>query len=839
MTIPKINKLAFACACACAPAVLLGAVDLANPALNPVKLDAAPEHPPLELVVAGQPRFVLVLDGNAESRLAHSAWKSIEPAVAALQANIAKATGTAPKIVDVSEVDDYPDALRILVGKSALTDALGIDIAAFPPEGFVVRSFSGGIAIVGNDSSVDPAFNKKGPLYDKGARKATLWGAYDFIERFFGARFYYPGADGSVHPPVDNLVVQPFAYSDAPRFKNRGTFYMQFPLEGTEKALGVKLAPRDLEDFLGAVRWAKTEPFTSMHSPYPDQWAKANPEKIESSFFRNQQGRLYYSATAHAANYFDVTNLKFADNLIDSLKRYYESDGKERQGFAYNNGYYIVFGQADNELQLDELKSNPTVEAEGLITEANLALGRDGYFSDIYARFYKYLAERVKTEFPGKKLIVMPYASYAFAPTQEKYHLPDNVELGVCLGRIPRFIRNEQVRSDYTEQLRRWHEALGKRPVQQLWTYNAGNNCFVHAIATELMGETIRALDPYVGDVEIFHEFGMWPSPFPGETIACNFYYATYVGMRAFWNPGFDADAAIAEHWDAFYGPEAGAHLEKAHSILKEAYFKYASPQINPKPLYPVTVLDDLERELDAAEKLLRKDSVEYRRYLVMAKPLRYELKSQRGQHAYNIPLYPVKRVPSGEIIVTDGKGGEAVWCTAKPVPLIDPRGTGDAPGFPPALRLVWTDEGLHGFMDMPHRPKADAKDMWMNDVAEIFLSPGLEQEMYVQISVDPNSRTQMMKRVMKPFMMPMNHAWTCEGFAFATDSRADGWSYEFFIPYAGLEVAPPKAYDSWKFGFVYNKMGEPQEVSANAMTLGNNHNIAAHGVIKFLGKGD
>ncbi len=107
----------------------------------------------------------------------------------------------------------------------------------------------------------------------------------------------------------------------------------------------------------------------------------------------------------------------------------------------------------------------------------------------------------------------MPYSRYVMPPFQEKYYPPENVEVGVCLSLAPRFFRNAEVNAYCRNILGGWEKALGGRPVQQVWTYNAGNNAFVHAIATEEMGPFITEMGGLLGDIEVFHEFNIFPAP--------------------------------------------------------------------------------------------------------------------------------------------------------------------------------------------------------------------------------------------------------------------------------------------------------------------------------------
>ncbi|MBE6398162.1 MAG: hypothetical protein E7046_14265, partial [Lentisphaerae bacterium] len=285
-------------------------VTLENRALNPVRFAKPDTAEPLTLVKNGKPVFVIVADSACEKKLSENS-KSISVAARQLAKFVGRQTGEEPPVYDAA--DKVPAGTPIVyIGRSAATDRFGIDVAALPPEGFVVKTVKGGVVLAGNDSSLNPDFEaKERRALGKGVRKPTVWAVYDFMERVFGMRFFYPGADGTLLPSISDIVLPPCHYTDAPRFKNRGTYYMLLKPADVAAATGVEVTQEDVADFMLADRWAKTDSFTSMHSPYPDKWAKANPDKIETAFFRNPDGHLYFNANGHSGNYFDVTNLRF------------------------------------------------------------------------------------------------------------------------------------------------------------------------------------------------------------------------------------------------------------------------------------------------------------------------------------------------------------------------------------------------------------------------------------------------------------------------------------------------------------------------------------------------
>lgn len=815
----------------------MSAYDVRNPALNPVEFQTPLQHQNLELVKDGRLNFAIVFDENAEKHLRYPNQKGIRSAVDTLIREIEKSTGQKPEVFDVSELEKakkYP--YRLLVGESALTKQLGIDVSKLPQEGFLIKTFPEGVAIAGNDSSLDKKFNKN-PLDRTGAQRGTLWGAYDFLERFFGCRYYYPGKYGSLHPQVRNLVVAPAAYTDYPRFRNRSGEWFIWSLCGWKGEKKIKkewielLGPLTYGDlqFTDTWRLAKTSPFWAGHNPRPEKLLAAYPDKKETIFYRAPNGNQYYNEKQHVGNYFDVTKLEFADLLVDSLKKYYASNGKENDGWECVNSMYIPFGQCDSEVPLPDMINHPVVKKENLITQENIRRGSS--YSDIYGRFYQYLGNRLKKELPGKKLVLLPYCNYTRAPLNPKWTLPDNIELRVCVSDFPAWTRNRETAAKWQENMNEWYNALGRRPVVSLWLYNVPGNPFARAIAPQLIADVPKILGKTLGNTELFFD------QYGG--LEFYYYYANYAGVRGMWNPGFNADAAIAEHWEPFYGKEAGAHLKQFHKVLFDSYMKYFVPQKERNPLYPVTVINELESLLKKAESSIPPDSIEMKRFRIFAFPWKKAFESQRNRHAYARPLYGAHQLLSTEKITVDGRRDE-VWNRVKSMPTLDPRGSSEKPKYPSDIKLAWDKKGIYGLVISPYPPLADEnKSIWNNSNVEILVSPGTKKEDYFHYAVDPFNNRHFGTKQLVPVDKPYNRYWKSPGFQSAVNTTEKGWTLEFFIPYEDLKVKSPRAYDTWMVNIVINKNSKPKEYSSTAMTLGNNHNLPMYGLLKFLGKGE
>lgn len=264
-------------------------------------------------------------------------------------------------------------------------------------------------------------------------------------------------------------------------------------------------------------------------------------------------------------------------------------------------------------------------------------------FLQRYLRAFLSISRKpAQKELPGKKLVLLPYSNYTRAPLNPKWTLPDNVELRVCIFDFPAWTRNREIAAKWQENMNEWYNALGRRPVVSLWLYNVPGNPFARAIAPQLIADVPKVLGKTLGNTELFFD------QYGG--LEFYYYYANYAGVRGMWNPGFNVDAAIAEHWEPFYGKEAGAYLKQFHKVLFDSYMKYFVPQKERNPLYPVTVINELESLLKKAESSIPPDSIEMKRFRVFAFPWKKAFESQRtvmpmpARFTVHINCFPPKK---------------------------------------------------------------------------------------------------------------------------------------------------------------------------------------------------
>ncbi len=819
-----------------APAISLYGYDLKTRALTPVSFEESPVHAPLTLVENGNLHFSIVTDLKIESRQKNNTEKSIAPAVSVLSEAFEKCTGKKPEIFDITELEKarrkYP--YLIVVGDNELVRKNGIDVMKLPEQGFAIKTFEHGIIIAGYDSSLIEGYNLD-PLDYRGAATGTKYGAYDFAERFMGIRYFFPGDYGTCWPKADTLTITPVYYTDYPRFNTRGSRYSLWCTVNSEAMLKMwepymgRLKQYDTS-FGDRWRFGGTMPPGGAHCPTPQALANAYPDKLNTIFYTSPSGKFYYEPKEHTGNYYNVMDLKFADLLIGAIREYYQSGGKTDKGrFAHQvNNTYISFGLCDTYLPESEIIGHPAIHELGLVSNGDRARGEDAFMANVYARFYQYFANRIKEEFPGKKLYILAYYNSRNASLDPRWKLPENVEVNLCDFRLPLKTRNPKAMDDVRQCFREWYQALGARPVQKVWLYSSRVDPFAQALAGEFVGDVPKIMGKYLGrDGSMFLDClgsDLW-----------YYYYSAYAAHRSQWNPDWDVDAGIDEHWSLFYGPQCGPILQEFHKTLKDMFIRYAVPSEEHVPAYPPETLDRLEKLLKQAESVLAPDTPEMRRFRLFATPWPKNFEMQRARSQYEKPVYSIHRFTSGEDMHAPD-----TWKKIHPIPLRNPRGDTVSCRFSPEVKLAWDSTGIHGRFKIPYSPMSDMKkSLWQNDNFEMFFLSGVEGEVKHQIAFDAVNQPYFSRQRILPIPQPVDIQWKPAGFLLKNTLSESTWTGEFFIPFHDLVEKTPTAYDCWQFNLVHNKNSDPKEVSGSSLTLGNNHNTTMYGIIKFAGKGD
>lgn len=811
------------------------------PSLNKVKFEKADNHAPLQLVKNGKLQFAIVADLEADKAgkkvpsgtLLAPHRQSAHVAIAILQKNFKRMTGQVPEVFAPGDkgIQKYP--YQLLIGKSKTTDRFGVDITKLPKEGFVIRTFKNGIMIVGHDGNRIPGSYHDLDL-DRDTNNGTVNGVYDFLERFMGMRFYYPGI-GVYVPQVKDLQVTPVAYRDYPRFYTRsfGQIRNGFVNKRKKNASVRDTAmiwpwddmENDSRDFPHAYRAIRNSRFICSESPHPFKMQKAFPDKINVMFARDKKGKLYYSPKVYTDNYYDISNPEFLKLMAQTFKKFYDTNGKWNPiwGWYHPTPEYVCFGAVDthkiidNEYTRKHKRKNPNPSS---------------VMSEINSHFYLNLAKEIGKTLPGKKLAVMAYANYLYPPeTIEKF--PDNLRVMVCVG-TPVYIRHPAYKSFFREMYSGWNKKLSGKAIPYLYDpsyYPQG--AISHALRGHFEGEFLREMKDHLNDEDLF----------PCVYFKWDYYYSNYLIARAYWNPDFDVNAAQKEHFRLLFGEKSAKYLDEFYQLLVDRWVKHYLPAIKTierrcipgidyNALYKKAFTRDVGMKMKQLLAQARKNLIPgaNRRFDFFAMPWERIINEIFAYQKIKVADYKVRYGTPA----VDGDLNDAIWKKAIKMQFRDAfYGEQKKGAVYPEVRAVWDKNGLY----LAYRGKAPyVKNgkMWGEDNFEFFLAPGMKKDKIFQFVFSSSDQYEDWFISYDP-PRPRDILWKCQKIRKAVKADKKGWTAEIFIPFTSLDRgSAPIPGDYWYGNLVNNKAGA--SATSLSPTQGNNANISMYARLYFAG---
>ena len=519
-------------------AVVPAAEHMDAPDLMPVKMQRAPNHPPVELVREGQPRAVIFVADpkyhvkpDPDPKKARLATPNVlKRVVDELCEAVRLSTGATLPLVQEPPAASQP---AIIIGDCEESRQAGIDAATIPVEGFVVKTAPNRVYLVGSTQALPAGSNP----WDVWANDGTAWAVADFLERFVGVRWYWPLETGG-RSIVKNatLAVPPCHYSDAPVFRMRthwpaesyGPPWQSIWFEPAEKQPPFPV-PEDtktlaMQPLLACLRSGNSWPYTlKVHEPQGlwrrdgGKWAVAHKEM----FSLNGDGSRNYSMLCYSA----PETLKFI------------LDGCEAQWDKADNGVYPAWV---TETCVTVSPGDMAVNCFCPPCRAKILEGRAANLdaSLLVVEFVEKVATEVARRWPDKKVIYLPYWNYAACPPNLK--LPDNVEVMYANnnGQGMAAMRQESIRAVADRDIKGWSAAIGA-PITT-WEYSLVTVGWTHApmqFSQVVQDHYRRNRGQLVGS---FINGGMvaeWSKVAP----------TMHVWMRVLWNPDIDVEATLDE----------------------------------------------------------------------------------------------------------------------------------------------------------------------------------------------------------------------------------------------------------------------------------------------------
>lgn len=799
----------------------------------------------LTLAVAGQPRAEIVVGDEAGKVAAFAAQE--------MQALLQKVTGAELPIV--SQVSGRGTAIHL--GDTALARRNGVDAAKLPRDAFVIKSVGKDIFIAGRDArDTDPrrGYYVWGILYERG----TLFGVYDFLERFAGVRFFFPGDMGTVTPKQPTLRVPAIDVYEAPDFDTRGLRFNSDTLLPDGRRFG--------DD-----RWVWTRlhlrwRYSTLYIPcchglsrrgYLQRFGKSNPEY----FALLPNGKRDSDPNIHGhRGHLDYLNEGFLNEVFLDAKAYLTGQPASSRGILAKGkvGYdpsshqpgYVDLGPQDGlgEQSWDRSPESWKYWAEG--RQADLIWG-----------YVAKIARRLKEEGIPGNVTNFAYSCFRQVPSDE-VDLPDNVYVQVCLrGPWDDTIPELKRRND--ELIRGWNKKIKTGKVW-LWNYMHDYNGHVPKgvppVSTHLIANYYRRLAPHLRG-----------SRSQGSNYYLLFNYLNnYTFYKVCWNTQTDAAALMRDHSEKLFGPAAGPMGEffaRVEDIWEhEALGEVRETDLGPIPIrktqdevwkriYTEEVMAELKGLFAKARRLAAKDRTALARVEFYEEKFLGEIENQRKAYFDRVgdvrDLFCEAARISTKIAV-DGKPDEAAWRDAKPVYLV-PYDGGD-PRVKTAARSVWTPDSLYVAFDCDEPRTKDMildaeadgeKGMWKDASVEVFLSPSSDRKNYYHLMVNAKglvTDSKVSRRGAK--LQPEDIDWTWKSHVdVKTRILEDRWVAEMAIPVRSMGALAIGDRTSWVANLNRSRniktsdKADNQFLSWSPFLSRNFHDIHHFGSLRFVEK--
>ena len=508
------------------------------------------------------PATVTFTAENARVVIAADAPKTVRFAAEEATNFLAQALGAPVPLVTAPE----EGRANLVLGDNAWSRREGLDVASLAYDGFYLLSAPDRVYIAGRDdpekdtrlvlSRVEPG----GWRYER----ATLYGVYEFLERFAGVRFYFPGELGTVVPCVDVLSVcvnEVFA----PRCIKR---WWSGPFSRTLWFDGVRGLAKNRLELLNKFRLREStlDPPTVHGTRFMQlerRFAKAHPEYFA------QTGT---DAGGRAIRRCDPSNdpakggrsvhlcwsSKVVDELCADVKAYCSGLPASSRGYAGDWPSEVFFdGKYTAAFDIDDA----FVPCRCAACQAGYETNRTAYATTFVWSKWAGAMRRLEAEgAKGLNSFVCAYSRYQDMPD---FDLPRSLYVGVATDGPWSMQPGERARQE-VGKIADWFGKTGGSPLHlHNWAlkYREYDIPGLPSVSPRSVGAYYEQVLPMVRSVLM-------------ESSSERFshvYLNVYLMARMAWSPQFDWRRALDEHDRLMFGP-AASEMREVYAALEDAW---------------------------------------------------------------------------------------------------------------------------------------------------------------------------------------------------------------------------------------------------------------------------
>ena len=505
------------------------------------------------------------------------------------------------------------DKVAIVIGTNGWSAAAGVEPSKLKRDGFVIKCdpAANRIYVAGCD---DPKYALRhvvarqppDPWGTTAYERASVFAVYDFLERYAGVRFYFPGEIGTIVPVRDKIEVPAGEIDNEPDWRCRIIFMHQpgqWPEDISQKDMNRLMRLEQLR-----LRH-QTESFNSCHGQYWMNLAKRFRETHPEYFALRKDGTRYDNPagnTPHLKSQHLCQSSKVWDEMYEDAKSYFLGEPPEKRGVLrgfddkvkvdwggycrYRKYYDVMPNDGHPECQCPECQSWYANAPDQTCRMSELVWSQT-------AR----LADRLKADGIPGTILQAAYTYYRAIPSVE---IPDNVIVNLCLAGPYAAGNREDLQKEFDE-VRAWSKKAGGR--LWMWTYPGKHRCF-NLVMDDVPNIAPRAMAMYMQKVAP-HVLGVFPQICSDRFIYQ--YLDLYIYSRIAWDNGCDAGAILAEHNRLMFGDGAEA-MGRLFDAFEDNWIGRIVGRFTPSPLgFTADTPDEyrLYTEIYAPEEIARLES--------------------------------------------------------------------------------------------------------------------------------------------------------------------------------------------------------------------------------------
>lgn len=515
-----------------------------------------------------------------------------------------------------------PGRVSVFLGSNEWTRAAGIRTEVLARDAFVLKCDGRSVFVAGRDDETDDpsrhCFLGNECRWQLQFERGTLFGVYEFLERYVGIRMYFPGELGTIVPKAKEIRVPRMQEAVAPEYTVRRWGYDDGKVPAALLASGQTETNFKLRHFY-RLR-GETAYIPCCHGQrkfgYERRFQKSHPEY----FVMNKDGRRMADVMKDPLHDGQLCQSSgIWDEMYLDIASYLRGESASVRGVLDENGQpgwgRCVFGKF-----IDVMPQDGMVTCYCPKCQAGYRQGDIDYATELVWGQTARLGERLKTAGFDCTLVLEAYLPYGRIP---EINLPDNVNVQVSRAG-PWSACTPSTLQRHNSEIAAWTKKLGHKV--WLWTYTDKVACFnvempdVPQMTPHAWGEYYKSLHDSIVGAFSESESDRWLYN----------YLNYYVFSKVCWNTRIDVNSLLDEHYRLMYG--AGAPFVKRffesleHKWINEIEVDMRDSPIGPAvasapdektvwtEVYSPKVLATYVAWLDAASEAVVSDSLEARR---------------------------------------------------------------------------------------------------------------------------------------------------------------------------------------------------------------------------------